>query len=100
MRFAVIKVRRREHRFVRIQEFRTLCPAWIQFGHEIGRPVVALPGRVWVVVAVAAGRQLAHVNHERAIPGTLWWTSPDNFFVNQFVSGKLVVSHVLVQSIL
>ena len=100
MRFAVIKVRRREHRFVRIQEFRTLCPAWIQFGHEIGRPVVALPGRVWVVVAVAAGRQPAHVNHERAIPGTLWWTSPDNFFVNQFVSGKLVVSHVLVQSIL
>ena len=99
MRFPVVEVGRRENGFVRIAEFRTFCSGR-SFGQKIGCPVVGLPGRVGVVVAVAAGRQLAHVNHERAIPGTLWWTSPDNFFVNQFVSGKLVVSHVLVQSIL
>jgi hypothetical protein len=66
--FPVVEVGRSENGFVRIDPFRILFRT--RFGQKFGGPVVRLPRRVGVAVAVASGRELRDVNDERAEPSS------------------------------
>ena len=95
MRFPVVEVGRSKNGFVRIAEFRTFCSGR-SFGQKIGCPVIGLPGRVGVVVAVAVRRQLVDVDHDgiRCFR-TFWRTCSNDPLVDQPLAGELVVPDVV-----